>query len=386
MKILFLDQTAELGGGELSMLSEVMHLSHECVVFLFEDGPLRALLNNAAVPVTVAENPFGAIAVKKGSGFIAAMLSAPAVFSLVLEVARQARRFDLVYANSQKALMVGALASLLARRPLVWHLHDILDAAHFSASMRRLAVRVGNWRATRIIVNSRATGEAFSRLGGDASRISLGYQGIDEAPFAAVSPDEITRLRAELAPDGRPLIGVFGRLSAWKGQSVFIEAIANLERVVGVIVGGPLFGEEAYAAALKEKVTRLGMNDRVRFLGFRHDIPALMRSMDVIVHSSVAPEPFGRVVVEAMLAGKPVVASGAGGIFEIIENGRTGWLYAPGDAKALADTLNEVLNNHAQTAAVAAAGQAHARDNFSLAAAIRQVDAALQQVKNPASA
>ncbi len=386
MKILFLDQTAELGGGELSLLSEVTYLPHECAVFLFEDGPLRALLENAAIPVTVAGNPFGAIAVKKGSGSIAALLAVPAVASLVLEAARRARRFDLIYANSQKSLIVGALASLLARRPLVWHLHDILDAAHFSASMRRFAVGVGNWRAARIIVNSHATAEAFVRLGGDASRISLAYQGIDEAPFSAVSPGEITRLRAELEPGGRPLIGVFGRLSPWKGQSLFIEAIAKLSGVVGVIVGGPLFGEEAYAAALEEKVNNLGLDDRIRFLGFRQDIPALMRCMDVIVHSSVAPEPFGRVVVEAMLAGKPVVASGAGGIPEIVQNGKTGWLYPPGDAKALAETLEEVLENRARTAAVAAAGQAHARDNFSLVAAIRQVDAALRQVNIAASA
>jgi hypothetical protein len=198
MKILFLDQTAELGGGELSLLSEVTHLPHECAVLLFENGPLREVLENACVQVEIAGSPFGAIAARRGSGVLASLMSLPVVLGLVLAVARRSRRYDVIYANSQKALVVGAIAAALARRPLVWHLHDILDASHFSLTMRRVAVAIANWNAKRIIVNSQATGAAFARLGGDSRRISLAYQGLEEAPFAAVSPDEIARIRAEL--------------------------------------------------------------------------------------------------------------------------------------------------------------------------------------------
>jgi glycosyltransferase involved in cell wall biosynthesis len=149
---------------------------------------------------------------------------------------------------------------------------------------------------------------------------------------------------------------------------------------MGIIVGGPLFGEEAYAAELVRKVDALGLADRIRFLGFRSDIPVLMRSMDVVVHSSIAPEPFGRVVVEAMLAGRPVVASAAGGVLEIIEDGSTGWLYEPGSADALAKALRLVLDDNERAMSVAAFGQTHARENFTVAAAIRQVDVALQLI------
>lgn len=377
MKVLFLDQTAELGGGELSLLSEVTHLPHECSVLLFESGPLCELLANAGVAVEVISNPFGAIAIRRGSGLLASLMAIPVVLSLVFLVASRARKHDIIYANSQKAFVVGAFAAAVSRRPLVWHLHDILDAAHFSSLMRRAAIVLANWKAKRVIVNSRATGAAFTKLGGDATRVSLAYQGLDDAPFDVVPLDEIAAIRAELNAGTHRLIGVFGRLSAWKGQAIFIDAIARLPDVIGVIVGGALFGEEAYAAELSRKVETLGLGSRIRFLGFRNDIPALMRSMDIIVHSSIAPEPFGRVVVEGMLAGKPVIASAAGGVLEIIENGKTGWLVEPGNAEALAETLRTVLENPIESTKIAVAGQAHARANFTITAKVKQIDEAL---------
>ncbi len=95
------------------------------------------------------------------------------------------------------------------------------------------------------------------------------------------------------------------------------------------------------------------------------------------MHSSIAPEPFGRVVVEGMLAGKPVVASAAGGVLEIIEHGKTGWLYEPGNATALAETLRLVITDQTQSAMIADAGQARARATFTVAATVKQIDEAL---------
>jgi glycosyltransferase involved in cell wall biosynthesis len=378
MKVLFLDQTGELGGGELSLLALVQHLPCQSTVLLFQNGPLKPLLEQAGIAVEIVETARAAIAVGRGEGLGNSLKSVPAVLGLVWQVARRCRDHDIIYANSQKALVVGALASALTRRPLVWHLRDILDAAHFSDTMRRVAVRMANWQARQVIVNSKATGAAFIRLGGDSRRVSLAYSGVDDTPFSALLTDQIAAIRAELEPGPRRLIGVFGRLAAWKGQSVFIEAMAQFPDALGIIVGAPLFGEEAYAAELERKVEALGLRDRIRFLGFRRDIPALMQAMDVIVHSSIAPEPFGRVVVEAMLAGKPVVASAAGGVLEIIEHGKTGWLYEPGDARALATALRDVLTDQARAGQIAAAGRDHAQRTFTIAATVAQVESALR--------
>jgi len=378
MKVLFLDQTAELGGAELSLFSEVTHLPFEASVLLFEDGAFREMLQTANIKVEVLQASSGAMTVRRESGMFAILFALPAVIGLVLTVAKRAKAYDIIYANSQKAFVVGIFAAALSGRPLVWRLRDVLSADHFSATLRRIAVSLANWKARRVIANSVATGEAFVSVGGAADKVSVAYPGIDEAPFSQVDQKAIEAIRAEINAGSAPLIGVLGRLSAWKGQAVFIDAIAELPDAIGVVVGGPLFGHEAFAAELSEKVKVQGLSERIRFLGFRKDIPALMTAMDIIVHSSIAPEPFGRVVVEGMLAGKPMVASAAGGVLEILEHGKTGWLYEPGNPQALAATLRSVLTDKVATAAIARAGQDHARETFTVAATVRQIEAALK--------
>jgi glycosyltransferase involved in cell wall biosynthesis len=377
MRILFLDQTAELGGAELSLFSEVTNLPYSSSVLLFEDGAFRTMLQSAGIDVEVLT---AAVKVRRESGVLAIFVALPAVIRLILAVASRAKAYDVIYANSQKAFVVGVFAAALSRRKLVWRLRDVLSAAHFSATLRRVAVFLANWKASRVIANSTATGAAFAAVGGDAGKISVAYPGIDEVPFAAINPLAIAAIRAEINAGDATLIGVFGRLSEWKGQSVFIDAMAKLPGAVGVIVGGPLFGHEAYAAELNDKVAALGLQSRIRFLGFRKDIPELMTAMDIIVHSSIAPEPFGRVVVEGMLAGKPVVASAAGGVLEIIAHGVTGWLYEPGNADALGRTLREILDDKAHAAGIAEAGRQHAQKTFTVMATVRQIEMALKQV------
>ena len=379
MKLLFLDQTAELGGAELSLFSEVTHLPHESAVVLFEDGAFREMLAAAGVMVEVVAASSGAMTVRREAGMLTIFAALPGVLRLVLTVARRAKDYDIIYANSQKAFVVGVFAAAIARRPLVWRLRDVLSADHFSSTLRRIVVFLANWKARRVIANSVATGQAFAAVGGNAARISIAYPGIDETPFASISATTIAAIRAEIGAGDAPLIGVFGRLSLWKGQAVFIDAIARLPDAIGVIVGGPLFGHEPFAAELTEKVAALGLENRIRFLGFRKDIPALMTAMDIVVHSSIAPEPFGRVVVEGMLAGKPMIASAAGGVLEILEHGKTGWLYEPGNADALASALRLVLEDERQATIIAKAGQTHARETFTVAATVKQIEAALRQ-------
>jgi glycosyltransferase involved in cell wall biosynthesis len=163
--------------------------------------------------------------------------------------------------------------------------------------------------------------------------------GIDDIPESS-SPAELRRL-LKLA-DG-PLLGVFSRLARWKGQHVILRALAELPGVNCIIVGDALFGEDAYAAELKKMVAEFGLGDRVRFLGQRSDVPRLMRAVDVMLHPSIDPEPFGRTLVEAMLAGVPVIATNAGAAPDILDQGRAGILIAPNDPEALAKAVRHVL-------------------------------------------
>jgi glycosyltransferase involved in cell wall biosynthesis len=136
-----------------------------------------------------------------------------------------------------------------------------------------------------------------------------------------------------------------GRIAPWKGQDVFLRAFALAfpdgdER--GVLVGAPLFGEERYEGELRALIEQLGLGDRIELRGFAEDVGAELARVDALVHASVIPEPFGRVIVEGMAAGLPVVAAAGGGPTEIVSDGVDGLLYPPGDVDELAATLRRV--------------------------------------------
>jgi glycosyltransferase involved in cell wall biosynthesis len=272
---------------------------------------------------------------------------------LIAQVVQKAREYDLIYANTQKALVVGALASFLSRRPLVYHLHDILSTDHFSQSNRRLAVTLANRFASLVIANSQASQAAFLEAGGRSDITHVVYNGFEPEGYQS-DPSNISQLKKQLELDGRFIVGHFSRLSPWKGQHILIEALAHCpEDIIAMLVGDALFGEQEYVQQLHKRVAELGLEERVRFLGFRSDIPQLMAVCDLVAHTSTAPEPFGRVIVEAMLCGRPVVATGSGGAVEIVEPGINGFLVPPGEPQQLAEVITTCRNQPEHTATIA---------------------------------
>lgn len=381
-RVLALDHVGVLGGAELSMLDVVAGLGEDVTVRLFADGPFREELVRRGVDVEVLA--MGALGdVRKGSRLpsVGAMLAA---WRLARDVAREGCTARVLYANSQKAFVVAALAALAARRcarPVVWHLRDLLGPPHFSALNTRAVVTLANWLAARVITNSRATGDAFVAAGGARAKVRVVHNGVDAAPYDAVSAAEADALRARLSPGAGHVMAVFGRLHAWKGQQVAIAALGMLPDDCHLwIVGAPLFGEHAFEASLRAQATASGLAARVRFLGFRDDVAALMRTADVVVHASTLPEPFGRVIVEGMLARRPVIAASAGGVSEIVTDGETGVLVPPGDAGALARAVGALRSDPERAARIAAAGAAHARSAFGVAAMVRGVRAVIDEV------
>jgi glycosyltransferase involved in cell wall biosynthesis len=378
-RVLFLDHAGVLSGAELSLLDIARHYADSSKVLLFADGPFRERLerNGIAVAVLPAPRTVGGIS-RRGNG-MRDLRAIPGVLKLARRVARLSHGHDVLYANSQKALVIGALAGRLANKPVIWHLRDMLTADHFSQKHRWLAVTLANRLTTRIIANSKATAAAFVDSGGRTERVRVVYNGIDPKPFQTVTPTEVDALREELGVPKVPIVGAFGRLAPWKGQHVLLEALARLSGVHVLLVGEPLFGEDAYAKALREQAKTLGLAGRAHFLGFRQDIPRLMRLSDVVTHSSTAPEPFGRVIVEGMLARRPVVATRAGGAVEVVEDGVSGVLVPPGDAKALSGVLAALLADPPQRHALARAGYAAAIERFSLQVMLESVEEEVRQ-------
>lgn len=378
-RVLALDHTGVLGGAELSMLDVVSGLGADVAVRLFADGPFRTALLARGADVRVLD--MGALAGVRKLSVAPSPAALLAAWRLSGVLAREAVGARVLYANSEKAFIVASLVGARADRPVVWHLRDLLGPPHFSALNTRGAVTLANWRAARVIANSQATADAFVAAGGARSKVRVVHNGIAAAPFDAVSRDEALTLRAAVSPGAAYVMAVFGRLHEWKGQQVAIDALTLLPDDCHLwIVGAPLFGEQEFEAALHQQAVRLGLAARVHFLGFRHDIAALMLATDVVVHASTLPEPFGRVVVEGMLARRPVVATAAGGVREILTDGVNGVLVPPGDAVAMARAVSTLRADRARAAALANAGAMHARAAFGVDAMVRGVRSVLDEV------
>lgn len=365
-RVLFVDHVAQLGGAELSLLDIATHFGKQAKVVLFENGPFQHRLRDRGLDVGVIGTSESITGISRGSRTWRGMIALPALGLLASKLAMEAEQADVIYANSQKAMVVSALAGLRARKPVIWHLRDILSDRHFSKGHLRIVRVLANRLVTSVIANSKATRDAFVACGGRRSLVQVVYNGVDSTPFDAISDTETKQLRAKMGFANRKVVGVFGRLARWKGQHVLIDAMLEMPDVHAIIVGAALFQDDhKYEVELREQALRLGLGSRITFLGFRSDVPKLMKMVDAVLHTSTAPEPFGRVIVEGMLAVKPVIATRAGGALEIVDTERTGLLVAAGDANALAEAVSRVLNSNELSNRLATQGRAEACDRFS---------------------
>ncbi len=286
-----------------------------------------------------------------------------------------AERVALVHARSRAPAWSAWAASRRAGVPFVTTYHgvyneDLPGKRFYNSVMARGAVVIA---ASRFVA-----AHVAARHGVDPGRIRVIPRGVDPGRFSpdAVSGARVARLAAEWrlpegmpegmpegrpeggAADGMPVVMLPGRLTGWKGQAVLVAALSLLPGVMGVLVGSDQ-GRHRYRARLLRLAARLGVSARLRLVGECADMPAALALAEVVVHASVRPEAFGRVVIEAQAMGRPVIAADLGGPAETVMDGVTGWLVAPADAVALAGAIRAGLAlPAAERAAVGAAARA----------------------------
>jgi glycosyltransferase involved in cell wall biosynthesis len=374
-RILLVSHVAELGGAEAGLLDIATHFGpSRCDVLLFADGPLRPLLEARGITVNLLSADPNILGVRRQGGLRGVLRALPATLGLASRLAAISKPYDLIYANSQKAALTAMLARAFGGRRVLWHLHDIMSAAHFGWLQRRLVTTLSNHLACKVIVVSAAARAALIESGGTPSQITTIHNGIDPARYRGLSEVARATLRVKHdLPAGR-LVGLFGRITPWKGQRVLIQALPLLPDTTALIVGAPMFGEDAELTYLQSLAADLGVGDRVRFLGYRSDTPELMRAVDLVVHCSTSPEPFGRVIVEALLAGTPILAAEGGASREILGD-TPGWLVRPGDPAALADALCRFFATDEQLRAKRTQDmRAYIGQNFSLSGMMAAID------------
>jgi len=281
-----------------------------------------------------------------------------------IRLARVIRRAgaDVVHlGNGVRANFDGILACWLTRTPCLCHVKGFEKYSN----RERWAAR----QVDALVCMTEAVRAHCAQHGVYGRTTHVVYDALDEAEF--VPRRDAGVVRAELGiTNGSPCVGVVGNIQEWKGQAVFVEAMARIIDQVpqahAFIVGGVHRSGAAYNERLKQRIQELHLERALSATGFRRDVADVMNALDVVVHTSVRPEPFGRVILEGMLLGKPVVASAAGGVPELIRDGETGFLTAPGDATGLAERLIPLLQDAALRERIGQQARAWAREQFSL--------------------
>jgi glycosyltransferase involved in cell wall biosynthesis len=283
---------------------------------------------------------------------------------------------DLLHANSIRAGLVATAATLGLGTRVVWHLHDLLPRHPFSTAIRLFAFLFAR---ARMIAVSQAVADNFAgRFFSLKHRISAILNGIEMEKFKVVEGvRNVTRETLRLQ-ESDFVVGVVGMLTPRKGQLAVVENFPRvLEQVPNaklLIIGAAVFNrDEKYADRLKRTATELGISDREQFLGSRDDIPALMQSLDLlVVNSSV--EPFGLVLLEAMACGTPVLAAISGGIPELIQHSRNGWLIEYGDSRALSDSIIHLSQSLETRQQIAERGRRLVLETFSSSRYLNQLE------------
>ena len=365
MRVLFVSPAAELGGAERCLLDCIAAL-HErggvkTDVLALADGPLLRKARELGAETQVIEAPRSlALLGESGSGSesSSAMLR---LLSAVPDVVRFLARLrdaivrarpDVVHTNGMKAHLLAGLVTP-TRAHLVVHLHDFISARR--ASKRLLPALQRIRRRAVFIANSQAVARDFAGIAPGAD-VRTVYNVVDTEYFreGAAEPDWLATLAGLKSPTPETTsFGLVATYARWKGHGLFIEAAGLLKKARPelparfYVVGGPIYetlGSQVRAPELLQQARSAGIESHFGLVPFQDDIARVYRSLDVVVHASTQPEPFGRTIIEAMACTRPVIVARAGGATELFDEGVTALGFEPGNAANLAEAMLRVID------------------------------------------
>lgn len=249
---------------------------------------------------------------------------------------------DLVYLNSLRSIIFASLPLKLLCKPIIWHEHNIQPSFIRKTLLNLLAA----WLPTKIIAVSWAVANSYWGII-RKRKIKVIHNALDvSSQFHKVVPGSI-RIEFNI-PDKNSIVTLPSVLRPWKGHEYFIRAAQLVKKKFPdckfLIFGDELIKrEKGYKLWLIELSKSLGLVDDIVFTGFQSNVPHILLQSDVVVSSSILPDPFPTIILEAMAAAKPVVATNIGGVSEIVVDGETGLLVPPKDYKAMADAILRLL-------------------------------------------
>jgi len=409
-RILFLSPSGSLGGAENALLYLLRAIREafpdvESHLLVADDGPLVTAACDLGVPTTALPLP-GRIAVLGEHGLShrgswrARLTLGHGLLRGSAEGWRYVRKLrgsierigpDLIHSNGIKTHLLARLTGV--RIPIVWHLHDFLHDRPLTRLLLCRAtrgVRAGLAVSQAVVDDVRAT---FGRLGLQVMHNAVDVDRFRPAPADGSALDRLADIRP--GASGVLRIGLVATYARWKGHDVFLAAAARLAqarpdlRLRFYIVGGSIYRTRASQFTedeLRGMVTKFGLSDCVSLIPFQKDTADIYRMLDVVVHASTKPEPFGLTIVEAMACARPVIVSAAGGALELFRDGVDAIGFPPGNAEQLSERLALLADNPILRDKLGRAGRQTALDRFSLdrfVADVRRIFAALLPCAKP---
>jgi glycosyltransferase involved in cell wall biosynthesis len=398
VRVAFLAPHTGAGGAETNLHTLAAHLDRarvSPVVLAAGEGALTALLAGAGIPVTCVPTPrFFSTSTRLGILFGGRTVFNPVAVladclllawaAIVYARALRRARAQVVHTGSIFAHLLGALAAPLAGARLIWHVQDIVSPHLGGGLVLPSFARLGARRADLAVCPSEAVAAGLrAHWPADGrDRLRVVRNGLDLRPYDPALP--AADVRRELGLPDEAFVAVHvGRLVPWKGQREFLEAArlvaTQCPEAHFLVVGDVAFDGPAYRDALRRLVRRLGLEDRIVFTGWRRDMPVVLAAADVLVHSSVLPDPFGLVIVEAMAMERPVVASRLGGPGEIVRDGHEGVLVDPRYPEEIAEALLRLAADPALRTRLGRAGRVRALGCFGAERFVQEMEAVLHE-------
>jgi len=283
----------------------------------------------------------------------------------VLKLVRMIKRgdYDIVHTNTT-AVIPGAVAAKLTRRPHVWHSHEMIISP---AAVRKLTARIAPAMSNVVITVSGAVQEHILSDNPKADNVRVLHNGIDVERFAEA--DGRDRIRREFGfSDSDIVVGTLARVSKGKGQAYLMEAAAHLKghhpHIKYLLVGDAFVGQEALIDDLRRSIHDLGLEQTVTLAGYRTDGPDILKALDICVLPSTLPDSFPTVVLESMAAGRPVIATDWGGAKEMVVDGVTGYIVSADDSVIFADKIAKLAVDQTLRTRMAEAGLQRVREKF----------------------
>ncbi len=389
IRVLYFDHTAVLSGGELALLETIRNLDRtviEPVVLLGEHGPLEEALG-AIAPTHVIELSSRIRNTRKDrlTG-VTYEISRDILLSIpyILKLTRFIRSVmpDVIHTNSLKSDLLGGIASRLAGVPLVWHVRDRIAPDYLPRPAVSVFRTLTRWIPNYVVGCSESVIETL-QLPVKKPRAVV-YSGIDLSDYETKKAEARKLLDPTDHTSAPIFIGLVGRLGSWKGQHIFIQAAAEVYRQFPkarfLLYGSAMFGEADYEQSLHLLVDEMGLSNAVEFRGFERNIAQAIVNLDILVHASISPEPFGQVIVQGMAAGKPVIASEGGGASEIIRHGVDGLLVERGNARAMADALCLLLSDNNLVQRLSVQGRERVRSKFTIQATVQTMTKVFEEM------